>query len=170
MNKIRIGQMAAVLAAVAASTLTVGTATAASTATDICTGYGLDNRLDVGDIKATTGPDPKPTVGYVELCQRWNENGRLIRWTNVRLGYTMNPGERANGAIVYRYVNGSGTEYTDATCAEGSGGTGQIYAPDRTCSTGATFWSSGAEDRAEAYIYNINDRIIAAGATTPWTR
>lgn len=165
MNKIRIGQAAAVLAAVAASTLTVGaasTATAAPAATDICTGLGENHRLDVGDIKNLT---TKVTVGYVELCQRWDAQGRLVRWTNVRLGYTMNPGERGNGAIVFREL-GSVAEYTVSTCA---GGTGQIYAPDRTCATGPSTEISTTEDRAYAYIYNVNDKIIASGRTD-WTR
>lgn len=167
MNKIRIGHAATVLLAVAASALTVGVgsanaATTAPAADPICTGYGDDNRLDWDYIKnRSTGVH----VGVVELCQRWDTDGRLIRWTNVRLGYTMNPGEHANGHIVFRPVNTT-NETVFSTCKDG--GTGEIWAPDRACSTGKTWWVSGYQDRADAYIYNVNGALIAAGATN-WT-
>jgi hypothetical protein len=168
MNKIRIGQTAAAVLAVAAGSLTIGaagTATAAPAATDICTGYGTNHRLDVADIKALHGPTPRPTVGYVELCQRWDTDGRLIRWTNVRLGYTMNPGEHANGHVRIRHVSNLPDESIRSTCVHG---TGIIVAPDRLCSTGKVGWVEGWQDRADAYIYNVNNAPIAAGATD-WT-
>ncbi|WP_433013136.1 hypothetical protein [Kribbella sp. CA-294648] len=165
MNKIRIGQTAAAVLAVAAGSLTLGaagTATAVPAATDICTGYGTNHRLDVADIKALKYP--RTTVGYVELCQRWDDS-RLIRWTNVRLGYTMNPGEHANGHVRNRHVDNLPVEAIMSTCYHG---TGIIVAPDRLCSTGGVEWVEGWQDRADAYIYNVNNVAIAAGATD-WT-
>jgi hypothetical protein len=129
-----------------------------------CTGYGLNALVEAHVIKNLT---TSKVVGSVQLCQRYSsDHGPWIRWTAVTLYYTVNPGEHANGLL---RASHSGGEDKRACSDVDFGGTGMITSTTRrTCaSAGFTYVpGSGVAYRAEAYVYNVNQIIIAAGATT----
>lgn len=158
MRKIRIGQAATVLLAIAASALTAGAGTANAAADPTCTGYGANALVKRAFVKSLS---TKNNLGYVELCQRWTSSGQVF-WGNVRLTYQMSPGHWGNGRLLTQEIN-IPESTVQSTCI--NGGTGRLTSTHRACSTGGVPAYHNHFELADAYIYNEKNNIIAVGST-----
>ncbi|WP_020386544.1 hypothetical protein [Kribbella catacumbae] len=147
----------------AATSIGLAPGLAGAAADPNCSGYGLDHVVSANYIRNRTNGTE---VGSVQLCYR-TENFDTHYWTAVTLYYTVGTGEKADGFLrMFKDKLGNTEEPGPARCGDvAGGGTGYITSARRTCASGPRRLLADYYYRADAYVYNTNGIIVAAGAT-----